>query len=209
MFRSFRPAYEKLEKREVFSAGPMAGLPLFTDLGGQGMSEGEMEVAVTAPTIAESLTNNSWGTTHNTNFNAIASGGTSLPGVYLAAVPASQAPAIPLGVFKDNLYLKAAPESEPSAAADFDDDGDVDGADFLAARSAHQHTTDSHSQALLGRGDGTFQSQIKPEIEDANDVNNLTAESHDAVFEEMGRTGGEFLGLARQHPSVLIGLLLP
>jgi hypothetical protein len=203
MFRSFRPAYEKLEKREVFSASP--GLPLLIDLGGQGMSDGNMEVAVMAPSTAASLTNNSWGGGGYTNFRAITSGGASMPGVYPATVPASPAPAIPLGVFKDNLYLKAAPESEPSAAADFDGEGD--GIGFLAARSAHQQATDSHS--LLGRGDGSFQSPIMPEVEDANDVNNLTAESHDAVFEEMGRAGGEFLGLARQHPSVLIGLLLP
>jgi hypothetical protein len=215
MFRPFRPAFEKLENREVFSAGPLG---LAAAAQSQGVIHPFSDFAIQTNVPRPSGKNVDGADFLAWQRHAQAGDQTAplaiwLEGTYRSleqqAAPDSQPTAITGTYDPSTGVLTAVPGSQPTLAGDFDNDGDVDGADFLAARSATQLAPDSRIQALLGNGDGTFQPQVMHEEEDADDVNHITAKSHDAVFAQMGRTGGSFLGLEREHPSALIGLLIP
>jgi hypothetical protein len=192
MFRPIRPAFEKLENREVFSTilGAYPIDPPRTDINDLVKAERDAgPAAIYNPYVTVDYIAN----------GARASGPS---GVVFGGTLQGEA-----------AFLKAAPESGPSAfsgtptqsgtfnlvAADFNNDSRVDGSDFLI----WQRQAQPADQALAADFDNDS------DVDGADFLTARTAQSHDAVFEELGRNGGGFMGLAQQHPSVLIGLLLP
>jgi hypothetical protein len=132
MLCPFRPFLENLEKREVFSAGPLAGA-----------------LAAQEP-VAWSIGN----------------------------LPGTQPVAFHWGVSNTVLLGRG-------------NDGDqVVGNGFQSQPSVVDHTPDHEPDVLHLAAPSR-------------------AASHDAVFTQTGRASGGLLGLEREHPSVLIGLLIP
>jgi hypothetical protein len=192
MFRPFRPSLEKLENREVFSAGPLS---LAAAVLPQGVIHPFSDFAIQMNVPRPSGKNVDGADFLAWQRHAQAADQTTPPAIWLEgtyrdyqqeAAPESQPTAITGTYNASTGVLTAVPGSQPTLARDFDNDGDVDGADFLAARSVNPFAPDSRLQALLGSGDGAFQSQVAPEAEDANDVNSVSAESHDAFFHALG-----------------------
>ena len=177
MLRPFRPAFESLEKREVFSTGLLIGL------GNVGTSA--------PPTEPVAF---SWGSTQLGSSLRSMRSGLDLPGDQNTAVFISggndannQAVGHSFANLGPGTLLNTSAAAPKPVAINWGD-GQAD-------------------QALMGDGSVRFQTQVMHEEEDADDVNHITAESHDAVFAQMGRTGGGFLGLNGDRSQILIGLL--
>jgi len=180
MFRSFRPVFENLEKREVFSAV-------------LGIAPIDLPRTDINDLVVSALESQS---------SAITVNPATLPNGYLKAAPDSGPSAINRRIGPEIHDLKAAPDSGPSATRQIT----TSDPDVTPPTSAIKKTTDFASPVFLKAArEGVYWYDLAANSSptQSNPV------AHDAVFAQMGRTGGGFLGLEREHPSILKGLLIP
>jgi hypothetical protein len=140
MFRPFRPSLENLEKREVFSAGPLAALqPPVSHPPGVYVEEISLKATIGAASpramviMPDVDIYTPAGYMFNRNYQVVFEPNDEPLGIADSNQPASQPTAITGTYDPSTGVLTAVSQSLPTAAADFNNDNDVDGADFLAA----------------------------------------------------------------------------
>ena len=155
MFRPFRPAFENLEKREVFSAGPL------------GLAAAAQPQGVIHPFSDFAIKSNATPATSVANYNggAIHFGSRAIGNPNLA--PVSSNSSADTDADSDGAdflaWQRQAQPADQTAAADFDNDGVVDGADLLVWLRQAQPTDQTAPSAIWLEGTyRSYQQQAAP-----------------------------------------------